>query len=157
MKFKLFMTLLLSALLLNCSIDIEDDEKLIEQLAVKWELVSITFDGVQNITSCDKTTVSEFISTEGNFIGNYIGTVYFWTEALESCNPDTFRGTWKSNYGNFDLTLSISGTNSNINYTNDFRIIYSSIDEDPEIVIIDLIFNDEDEGFERVYTYRRIS
>lgn len=156
MKFKLLAFLSLLVLLFNCEIEFEDDEKLIENLEGKWELISITFDGEQKITSCDKTTECEFTSTGNNFTGNYTGTVYYWTEALDSCNPETFRGTWKSDDGDFDLTLTINGTESNTNYTNDFQITYTSIGDDPEIVYIDLIFTNMDEEFERVYTYKRI-
>ncbi|PWH82359.1 hypothetical protein DIS18_08885 [Algibacter marinivivus] len=155
MKFKLFAFVSLLVILFNCEIEIEDDEKLIEDLEGKWELVSITFDGDQQITECDKTTISEFI-TNSAFNGNYIGTVYFWTEALDSCSPETFRGTWKSDDGDFDLTLTINGSESNTNYTNNFEITYTSIGDDPEIVFIDLIFSNLDEDFERVYTYKRI-
>tara|TARA_R110000868_G_scaffold124800_7_gene329682 strand:- start:524 stop:1012 length:489 start_codon:yes stop_codon:yes gene_type:complete len=161
MKFKLLVLVFLSALLFNCTIEIEDDEKLIEHLAGKWELVSITYDGVQKITPCDRTTVSEFIPASA-YSGNYKGTVYFWTEALESCNPETFRGTWKSDDGDFDLTLTINGTNTS--YTNNFRVRYryssegedDDVDNSDELINIELIFNNEDEEFERRYTYRRI-
>jgi len=61
MKFKLLIAILLLALTARCSlIEIEHEEDLIVQIEGKWQLISITFDGKQNITSCDKTTVSEF-------------------------------------------------------------------------------------------------
>ncbi|MFV9551050.1 hypothetical protein [Algibacter sp. PT7-4] len=154
MKFKLTVFLFFILLVFNCTIEIEDDEKLIEHLNGKWELVSITFDGDQQITDCDKTTVSEFI-TNSAYKGSYTGTVYFWTEVLNSCNPETFTGTWKSDDGDFDLTLTISSANRT--YTNNFDVSYTSYNEDPEIVSIDLTFTNEDEDFERIYTYRKIN
>ncbi|SEQ45047.1 hypothetical protein SAMN05421824_1677 [Hyunsoonleella jejuensis] len=160
MKSKITVFVLFSLSVFNCTIEIEDDEKLIEHLAGKWELISITFDGDQQITECDKTTTSEFI-TNSAYKGSYTGTVYFWTEALDSCNPEIFNGTWKSDDGDFDLTLTISGANTS--YTNNFRIIYTyssegendDVDNSDELIYIDLIFENEDEDFERIYTYRR--
>lgn len=158
MKLKQFAILLfLSALLFNCTIEHDDD--LIVQLAGKWKLISITFDGVQQITSCDKTTVSEFISDGDPNKGNYTGTVYFWTEALDSCDPETFRGKWKWDDDEVLLNLTINGTTSNINYSNDFDITYIYSDGADDDDIADKIyftFKNEDEEFERIYLYERI-
>ncbi|WP_321827512.1 DUF5004 domain-containing protein [Maribacter dokdonensis] len=164
MNFKLLIPLLfLASITTQCSfIEIEHEEDLIIQIEGKWKLISVTFDGKQNITNCDKTTLSEFTLNpyddkdfSFDYSGDYVGTVYFYTEALESCNPETFVGTWNWYDDEVHLTLNITGTSSGNTYTNDFNMSYSYINGTEEIDQIILSFENEDEDFERVYIYER--
>ncbi|MDO1511130.1 hypothetical protein Q2T41_00450 [Maribacter confluentis] len=164
MKLKILIAIFVMALTTQCSlIEIEHEEDLIVQIKGKWKLTSITFDGRQNITPCDKTTYSEFTldpydDKDFNFdySGDYIGTAYFYTEALESCSPEIFVGSWDWDDEEVTLTLNITGTSTGTVYTNEFDMAYGYLEGSDSIVdTIYLTFKNEDEDFERVYLYER--
>lgn len=155
MKFKLFAFGSLLVLLFSCTIENGQDE-FIRDLAGKWKLYRIGYQGNTQTTSCDTTTVSEFKFDKGKDEGDYVGTVYFWSDTLATCSPDTFRGRWEwDDLSQFKLT--ITGVNSNKKYSNDFGLGFMYSDDKDDVADgINLTFKNEDEEFERVYQYRRI-
>ncbi|TVZ14333.1 hypothetical protein [Maribacter sp. MAR_2009_72] len=165
MKFKLLIAILLLALTTRCSlIEIEHEEDLIVQIEGKWQLISITFDGKQNITSCDETTYSEFTldpydDKDFNFdySGDYIGTAYFYTEALESCSPETFVGNWEWDDEEVKFSIILTGTHTGTRYVNDFDISFRYLNGSDTVVDrIFFTFQNEDEDFERIYGYAKV-
>ncbi len=174
MKFKLFLLSFYSLFLFNCSqIEelLEEEEEVnqqIEGLEGEWQLVSVTnnelgqalfIDEDYKINDCEEPMVCEFISSSNTISGSYTGNVIFWPEELDSCNPETFEGSWRWNNDTELLFLDINSTSSDEGYSNNFALRYFlDVDDDNfDTDIITFTFTNENEGSQTTYIFEKMN